>query len=257
MVVTPIKTRSITVDDKDIFSVLDEYLQDIPEKTVVAITSKIVSICEGRVVPIERAEGGAQSAKRQKDELIEEEAQWYLHRSESKYNVSFAVRDNILAPSAGIDESNGNGYYILWPENPQESANKIRENIANRLSLREIGVIITDSKTTPMRWGVTGLALAHSGFQAVNNYIGKKDLFGREFEYEKVNVMDSLAASAVYVMGEGAESTPLAIVTDIPLIVFQDRNPTEEELKSLTITLEDDIYSPFLKNAPWRRGKAK
>ena len=169
--------------------------------------------------------------------------------------MSLTINKNVLAASAGIDESNGNGYYVLWPDNPQKSVNNIRSYIKKKFNLEHIGVLITDSKTTPLRWGVTGFSLAHSGFAAVNTYIGKKDLFGRTFEYEKVHVADSLAASSVAVMGEGAEQTPLAIIENVSFVTFQNRNPLQSELDEISITMDDDIYAPLLVSTPWKKGK--
>lgn len=246
MRITPIKTHKITAKDKDLFKILDKYLPSIREKTILAVTSKIVAICQGQMVKMDEVD---------KDYLIEQEAQYFLPRLENKYGVSLAIKNNILAAAAGIDESNGEGYYILWPKNPQESANKIREYLVKRFNLKRIGVILTDSKTTPLRWGVTGIALAHSGFQALNNYIGKSDLFGRRFHFTKVNVMDGLAAAAVLAMGEGREQTPLCLVEEPTNVIFQLHNPTKEELNALQITIEEDLYGDFLKKVKWRKGK--
>ncbi|MBI2593986.1 coenzyme F420-0:L-glutamate ligase [Candidatus Daviesbacteria bacterium] len=246
MIVNAIKTHKITSDDKDILVVLDKYIEKLEENSIVAITSKIVSVCEGSTIKIEDTVD--------KEKLIRENSQFFLPRSSNKYNINFTITNNILAASAGIDESNGNGYYILWPKNPQDSANKIREFLVNKFKLRSVGVIITDSKTTPLRWGVTGIALAHSGFNAVYDYIGKPDLFGRFFEFEKLNIADSLACSAVMEMGEGNEQTPLATIQDLKNIEFQARNPTGKELESIKISMEDDLYSPILKNIPWQKG---
>ena len=259
MKIVPLKTHTITSEDTDIFNILDKYVQKISEKSVLAITSKIVSICEGRIVPIEKASNVSRvsgvSREEEKDALIVEESEYYLPRSINKYNVNITIANGILGASAGIDESNGNGCYILWPKDPQKSANSIREYLGRRFSVRDIGVIITDSKTTPLRWGVTGVSIAHSGFLALNSYIGKKDLFGRPFVYEKVNVADSLSAASVLSMGEGNESTPLAVISDIEHIEFQDRNPNEEELRELHVGLENDMYAPVLAFASWQKGK--
>lgn len=246
MIVNSIKTHKITQEDSDLFKVLDQYIETLEENSVLAVTSKIVSITEGSILKIEEGVD--------KDDLIEKQSQFFITRASNKYNISFTITNNILSASAGIDESNGNGFYILWPKNPQESANKIREYLAHKFNLKNFGVIITDSKTTPLRWGVTGIALSHSGFLALNDYIGKPDLFGRPFVYEKLNVSDSLAATAVLEMGEGSEQTPLAIISNLKNIEFQDRNPNEEELESLKIKMEDDLFAPFLKNAEWRKG---
>jgi dihydrofolate synthase / folylpolyglutamate synthase len=246
MKITAIKTHKITINDRDLFKILDKYLpKKISEKSILAITSKIVSITDGRLVKM----GGVD-----KDELIKKESQFYIPRSENPYNVSFTITRNILAATAGIDESNANGYYILWPRDPQITANKIREYLKKKFNLKNVGVIITDSKTIPMRWGVISIALAYSGFKALKDYIGKPDIFGRKFEFEKLSIIDSLATSASVTMGEGNEQTPLSIISDIPFVEFQDRNPTAKELKEISITIEEDIYGPFLKNVQWQKG---
>ena len=98
---------------------------------------------------------------------------------------------------------------------------------------------ITDSKTAPLRVGVTGVALAYSGFQALNDYVDTKDLFGQAFRMIKVNVVDALATAAVLVMGEGSEQTPLAAA----------------EVQQLRIAVEDDIYGPLLTSVQWHKGQ--
>ena len=247
MIVTPIKTHKITTEDKDIFAVLDKYLPNLEENSVVVVTSKIVSITEGRIVKIGSID---------KDILIEQESSYYLPRDVNQYNVSFTITNNTLVPTAGIDESNGNGYYVLWPEDAQKSANSIREHVAKKFNLKNISVIITDSKTTPLRWGVTAIAIAYSGFVPLRSYIGKPDIFGKNLEYTKMSIMDNLASAAALVMGEGREQTPLAVIRDIPNIEFQDRNPTQEELAALKISIDEDLYAPILKNVEWKKGKS-
>jgi dihydrofolate synthase / folylpolyglutamate synthase len=116
-------------------------------------------------------------------------------------------------------------------------------------------VVVTDSRTTPLRLGVTGVALAHSGFRALNDYVGKQDLFGRALRMTKVNVMDALATSAVLVMGEGSESTPMAVIDELPFVTFQPRAPSAAELSELRIALEDDLYAPLLTRVEWQRGR--
>jgi F420-0:gamma-glutamyl ligase len=67
--------------------------------------------------------------------------------------------------------------------------------------------------------------------------------------------MDALAAAAVLVMGEGSEQTPLAVISDLPFVSFQEREPAAEELQQLRIAHEDDIYSPLLMSVPWHKGQ--
>lgn len=249
MNITPVKTHKIIPGkDNTITDVLDEYLKEVNENSVVLVTSKVVSICEGQYKKIGDID---------KDELIASEAETFLPRTKSKFNVTVTIAKGVFGAGAGVDESNGNGYYILWPKDPQESANLIRAYLKKRFHLTNVGVVITDSKTTPLRWGVTGISLAHSGFLALKDYIGTPDIFGRAFQFEKLNIADCLATAGVLVMGEGSEQTPLAVITDIPTISFQQNDPTDEELKALQISLTDDLYGEFLKNAPWEKGKGE
>jgi putative folate metabolism gamma-glutamate ligase len=243
MKVKPIKTKAIVVGD-DLLEILDKSVISLKDNSVIAITSKIVSICEGSVVKI---------GKGDKDLLIKNQADYYLPKK-NKYNFYLSIKNNILIPSAGIDESNGNGYYILWPKNPQDWANKIRSFLTKKFKIKNLGVIIVDSKTTPLRWGVTGVSIAYSGFRALNNYIGTKDIFGKEFRVEKVNVADALAAAAVLVMGEGNEQTPITIIEEVPFVKFKIKNPSVNELKELKISIEDDLYGQILKSVEWKKG---
>jgi len=246
MKITPIKTHKITGKDIDIGVVLDKYITSLSEKSVVVVTSKIVSICEGRI--------HKKITDEQKDIYAKEEAEYYLPREFNQYGFMISINHNIMVASAGIDESNGNGYYVLWPKDPQKSANNIRSYFAKKYNLKNIGVIISDSKLTPLRLGVTGVSLSHSGFESIYSYVGKPDIFGRKMRAEKSNIADSLATAAVLVMGEGDERQPLAVIEDIDFVRFQNRNPTKQELDDTKISLEDDVYASMLTSVKWKKG---
>ncbi len=245
MRVQPIKTHRITAQDHDLFAILDRHLTNLQEGAIVAITSKIISICQGRMVPVGEAE---------KQDLIEREADYWLPPEVNRYGVSLTIVDHVLIPMAGVDESNAAGHYILWPHDPQRVANEVRAYLSRRFGLSHVGVIVTDSKTTPLRWGVTGVAIAHSGFLAVNDLVGHPDLFGRPLHMTKVDVADALAAAAVLVMGEADEGTPLATIDEVPFVAFQARDPTPEELEARWIDMEADLYAPLLQAVEWREG---
>ncbi len=246
MHITTIRTEKITPRSTSVDELLTRYCADIEENTIIVITSKVVSMCEGSVV---------KKSTQTKGDLAAAEADLYIPPSRSKYDVTLTIKNNQLIPSAGIDESNSDGHFVFWPKDPQKSANTAREYMVNTFGKKNTGVIISDSKTTPLRWGITGTSIAHSGFVALNDYIGKPDIFGRPLTMTKVNVVDALAAAAVLVMGESNEQTPLAIITDVPFVEFQGRNPTNQELDDLHIPLEDDVYAPILTTADWVQRK--
>lgn len=245
MRVQPVRTHKITLADRDLLAILDRHLAEFADGSVLAISSKIVSLCEGRAVPM----AGADKAR-----LIAEQAERFLPASESRYNVALTLTGGMLIATAGIDESNTDGNYVLWPADAQRTANAVRRYLVERFGVARAGVVITDSRTSPLRLGVTGVALAHSGFRALNDYVGVEDLFGRALRMTKVNVMDALATAAVLVMGEGSEQTPLAVIDEAPFVQFQDRDPSAAELAALRVAPEDDLYAPLLERVPWQRG---
>lgn len=246
MQIEALRTRRITVADRDLSAILDEALPAFADGEILAIASKIVALCEGRTVAITDAT---------KAELIEAESTWFLPQAISRYGVFLTIKANALMPYAGIDESNSDGEYVLWPAAPQAAANAIRAYLRQRFAVQRAGVIITDSRPLPLRWGVTGFTVAHSGFLALHDYRGQLDLFGRPLRMTQANVADALAAAAVLVMGEGDEQTPLARITGAPFVKFQEHDPTEDELAALVTTLDDDLYGPLLTGVTWQRGR--
>jgi putative folate metabolism gamma-glutamate ligase len=249
MTITAYKTHKIKPGEK-LTDILDKYLPTLEEKSVVAIASKIVGICEGRVVKIISED----QKHEQKEALAKKEADYYLPREFNQYGFMITINRGILVASAGIDESNSDGFFSLWPEDPQKSTNAIREYLIRKHSIKKLGVILTDSKLTPLRWGVTGVAISHSGFSALNSYIGKPDIYGKLMHAEQANIADSLASAAVAEMGEGAEQQPIASINNASFVKFLDRNPTQEELDSLKISLNDDVYASLLNAVVWKNG---
>lgn len=245
MKVTAIKTHKVVRNSTTLEKFITKHVKKLPERSILVVTSKVISILEGSITFMKGID---------KMELIKQEADYYLEKP-TQYGFILTIKNNMLVPTAGIDESNGNGLFILWPRNPQKSANTIRSILIKKFKRKYIGVIITDSKTTPLRWGTSGVCMAFSGFNALKNYIGKKDLFGRTLEVTKANIYDALASASVLVMGEGNEQTPLALIEDVPFVKFQSRNPTKQELEDLKIDLKADLYSELLTTVKWIKGK--
>jgi len=187
--------------------------------------------------------------------LVAREADYYLPENLSKYGFSFTIIHNTLVPAAGVDLSNGNGNYVLWPLDPQKTVNEVRQYLRKRFGLNKVGVILTDSTARPLHFGTEGVAIRYSGFASSNNYIGTPDLFGRKLEVSISNVVDGLASAAVVVMGEGTEQTPFAVISDLPFVDFQDQDPTDKELKQFYLEhMEDDLFEPFLRQMGWQEG---
>ena len=69
MKITAVTTPRVEADSTSVQSLLDLHLDDLPNGAIVVVTSKIVSLCEGRVV---------QPAEASKAQLIEQESERYL-----------------------------------------------------------------------------------------------------------------------------------------------------------------------------------
>ncbi len=246
MVIKAIKTRKFMPPKDNLWDLLSA-IKILKEYSVVAVTSKVVSIGEGQCIPLSSIE---------KDELIKKEADKYLPRElvPNKWAI-YTMKNKILVASAGIDESNANGYYILWPKNPASSAKKIWEFLRKKFNLKNLGVIITDSKINPLRRGVVGVAISYFGFKPFKDYRGEKDLFGRKFEMETTNMPDSLATAAVLAMGEGSEQTPFAVIMDIPYVEFiQKKYKPKSGDYDFQMPEKEDRYYAFLSSVKWQKG---
>ncbi len=234
MEILPVKTRALLAPKDDLFSALDEALPVLREGDVLCVTSKVVSIHQGRTQPVDDSS--------RKDDLAKQEADYWIPREETPNGyVMHTIKNNTLIASAGIDESNGNGHYIFWPARPDEAAQEIRDYYQKKFSLRNLGVVITDSRCVILRRGIVGIGIGYAGFAPLKSYTKEKDIFGRPFHMEKVDVVDSLAATAVFVMGEGAEQIPAVVLRGTQVVFTEARDP------DFVVPLKDDIYYPLLK----------
>jgi coenzyme F420-0:L-glutamate ligase/coenzyme F420-1:gamma-L-glutamate ligase len=127
-----------------------------------------------------------------------------------------------ICASAGIDHSNVRGegttdeeWVLLLPENPDQSAHKIRKALETRSSVH-VGVLINDSHGRAWRIGTVGITVGISGIPAVVDERGWKDLTGYKLKITEVGAADELAAAASLVMGQAAEGTPIVHVRGFP-----------------------------------------
>jgi len=247
MQVKAIKTRRIQEGDS-LEEILDTYIPSLEEKSIVAVTSKIVSVSQRRVVP---------KTECTKLELIKKEADAYIGPlpHERRQDLYLTVKNDILIFYAGIDESNGGGVYILHPTEVQKVAYSLWAHLRAKHKIKHLGVIITDSNSPPMRTGVIGFPLGWCGFEPLYSYNKRPDIYGQPMVNEILNLVDALAVSADLMMGGGDEQQPIAIIKNPPKVNFLERPPTKEEEESITIPLEKSFYAPFLLSAPWVRNR--
>lgn len=212
IILTCLETQGIILEDGDILSV----------------TQKIVSKAEGRMVYLGDISPGLKaveiSRKTGKDarlvELILRESNEIIRISMNTIIVEHRL--GFICANAGIDHSNiksdygsSDEWFLLLPENPEESAQKIREFISLQTNA-DIGVIVIDSHGRPWRLGTIGTMIGTSGVPALVDLRGTTDLFGYTLRITRVAAADELAAATSLIMGQADESIPVVHIRGFP-----------------------------------------
>jgi dihydrofolate synthase / folylpolyglutamate synthase len=249
MNVQKIKSRKIKPPKDNIEDLLAQ-IPKLKDGSVVTISSKVVSICEGNTVPIENISH---------EDLVNKLADLKIEPIARGPNDMILTQiGDLLVESSGVDVSNSNGYYVLLPKDPFKSAQGIWRHLKKRDGVKRLGVIISDSHSVPRRSGAIGFAIASYGFRSTNVYEDKKDIFGKRFNFTATDVADSLAAASVLVMGEGGEMTPIAVVTELENIKFFNRpTPLKLAKRYSWVNPELDVYAPLLDAKLWKKPNKK
>lgn len=184
---------------------------------VVVASTKFVAVSQGRTVPVAGvrvSEAGMMMSRRfrmgpQMAELVLRESEEILG---GMNGFVLARAGGLMAPNGGIDASNaGPGMAILYPDRPYRTAESLRRRILLDDGV-STGVVLADSRLMPGRVGTVGVAVAYAGMEPVRDMRGRPDLDGKPLRVTFQAVADGLASAANCAMGEGAESTPFALV---------------------------------------------
>lgn len=127
-------------------------------------------------------------------------------------------RLGMVVANAGVDQSNiegGDARVLLLPEDPDFSAERLRQAIRNTLGV-DVGVVITDSFGRAWRQGVCGVCIGCAGFQPLQDQRGRVDRHGRALRITQVAIADQIASAATLVMGEANEGLPIVVVSGLP-----------------------------------------
>lgn len=239
-----IRTQVINQESNLVASILealDSHRLTIDTNDVLAIASKIVATVQKRLVKLDSVQP-SQSAKHlaQRVSLEPRFVEVVLQEADEVYGgvpkAILTLKDNILTANAGVDHKNAPpGYVVLWPKFPFMTAKKTREEILDKIG-RSVGVLIVDSRVTPLRMGTTGLSLAVAGFEPVRDYRPNRDLFDRAISITRHAVADDLASAAHLLMGESDEQTPAVLIKDAPVKPSERIDP-----KSTVISRDQDL----------------
>ena len=187
---------------------------------VLVVTQKVVSKSEGRlvrlveVVPsplaVEFADAWEKDAR--VVEVVLREAKRVV-RMENGVLIT-ETRHGFRCANSGVDASNvgpeSEETVALLPLDPDASAGGIRRVVMETAGVT-VGVVISDTFGRPWREGAANVAIGVAGLEALWDYRGAPDIYGRELHSTTIAVVDELAAAAELVTNK-LTRVPVAIV---------------------------------------------
>jgi len=190
---------------------------------IVAVTQKVVSKAEGRLVRSE-----------DRDEWVRRETRRVV-ASRDDVVISETTHGFVCA-NAGVDASNvAQGWLSLLPEDPDRSAEELRKRLSVQAGA-DVAVVVTDTFGRAWRRGVVDVAIGAAGLPALIDLRGTADHTGRTLDATIVALADQVAAAAGLVMGKAAR-VPVAIVRGV---VPADAQPTNAH--EIVRPAEEDLF---------------
>jgi coenzyme F420-0:L-glutamate ligase/coenzyme F420-1:gamma-L-glutamate ligase len=224
---------------------IDRSRLGLRDRDVVAVTHKIVSKAEGRLVdlrgvePSPLAHGFAESAGKdpRQVEVVLRESKRIVRML---HGVLIAeTRHGFVCANAGVDASNvpGDGVVCLLPLDPDRSAAELRRELGHRYGA-DVAVVITDSFGRPWRNGIVNVAIGVAGMDPFADYRGQPDPYGYPLVASRMAVADAIAAAAELVMGK-LDHRPVALVRGYE---YRPPGPEASTGRDLVMDPERDMF---------------
>jgi coenzyme F420-0:L-glutamate ligase/coenzyme F420-1:gamma-L-glutamate ligase len=218
--VTPVYGLPEVTPGADLAALIAAAVPDLRDGDILVVTSKVVSKAEGRVATMPR------------EQAIEAETVRVVARRGP--TTIAQTRHGLVLAAAGVDESNtAPGTVVLLPEDPDESARRLRKALQERAAQEKagqdragvrLGVIVTDTMGRPWRAGQTDNAIGAAGVLPVRDMRGQTDTFGNVLEVTVAAVADEIAAAGDLVKGK-ARHVPVALVRGLDELVTEEDGP--------------------------------
>jgi coenzyme F420-0:L-glutamate ligase/coenzyme F420-1:gamma-L-glutamate ligase len=214
--VIPVKFQKEVESNDDLVDLILESFE-INDDDILVFSQKIISKNEDRILRLSSVSpsllaDGIASSYGKDPRLVE------LILSESKRIVRMEngviiveTKHGFVCANAGIDESNvEDGYATLLPNDPDRSANSLKEKIKQKTG-KNVAVIISDTFGRPFRLGQTDIAIGIAGLEPILDYNGKPDTFGKIMQVTAIAVADEICSASELVMGK-IQKCPIAVI---------------------------------------------
>ncbi len=218
----------------------------IEDRDVLIFTSKVIATTQGRLVKLSAVKPSKKAEELAKRydlepgyvELVLQEADEILG---AVSKALLTLKDDTVVANAGIDHKNApDGHAVLWPENPSGTAEAIRRRILKKTD-KHVGILIVDSRVTPLRMGTTGIAIGMAGIEPVKDFRSEEDLYGKPLHITRHAVADDLASAAHLLMGEACEQIPVVLARDAP-VSFKEKIDS----RSVIISTKECLFMNLL-----------
>lgn len=191
---------------------------------ILVVTQKIVSKAEGRTVELGTVEPSAFAQQfalhTGRDprlvELVLRESVEIVRKDPDRGILITETKHGFVCANSGIDSSNvvGDETVTLLPEDPDESARQLMENLKHKTGLAELAVIVTDTFGRAWREGHVNFAIGVAGMDPFMDYRGQADTQSKVMAVTKIAVADEVAAASELVMGK-VDQVPVAIARGV------------------------------------------
>ena len=188
---------------------------------VVVVTQKIVSKAEGQVVSLSDVEptkfaldfAAASGRDPRLIELILMESRSIVRTDPARGILIAETRHGFVCANAGIDTSNvpGDEMVSLLPEDPDQSARRILDELRDAAAGVDAAVVISDTFGRAWREGHVNFAIGMAGIEPFKDYRGTLDAVGKVMGVTRIADVDELAAAAELVMAKVA-GIPVALI---------------------------------------------
>ena len=238
--VIPVKFQKEVESNDDLVDLILESFE-INDDDILVFSQKIISKNEDRILRLSSVNpsllaDGIASSYGKDPRLVE------LILSESKRIVRMEngviiveTKHGFVCANAGIDESNvEDGYATLLPNDPDRSANLLKEKIKQKTG-KNVAVIISDTFGRPFRLGQTDIAIGIAGLEPILDYNGKPDTFGKIMQVTAIAVADEICSASELVMGK-IQKCPIAVIRNYNF------NSSTAKIQEMLRSDHDDLF---------------
>ncbi len=238
--VIPVKFQKEIESNDDLVDLILESFE-MNDDDILVFSQKIISKNEDRILSLSSVSpsllaDGIASSYGKDPRLVE------LILSESKRIVRMEngviiveTKHGFVCANAGIDESNvEDGYATLLPNDPDRSANLLKEKIKQKTG-KNVAVIISDTFGRPFRLGQTDIAIGIAGLEPILDYNGKPDTFGKIMQVTAIAIADEICSASELVMGK-IQKCPIAVIRNYNF------NSSTAKIQEMLRSDHDDLF---------------